>query len=75
MIKRTYNFDNEKQALQFDQLYVKMKQHKLSVEDATFGIGRLATEKELIDFFGDEEAGTDLLLDKAIENIKSNFDN
>jgi hypothetical protein len=34
MIKRTYNFDNEKQAFQFDELYVKFEQHKkLSVED------------------------------------------
>ncbi len=73
MIQRTYNFENEKQAKQFDQLYIKMKQHKLTVEDATFGIGRTATDKELIDFFDEEDIGEDLLLDQAIERIKSNF--
>ena len=73
MIQRTYNFENEKQAKQFDQLYIKMKQHKLTVEDVTFGIGRTATDKELIDFFDEEDIGEDLFLDQAIERIKSNF--
>jgi hypothetical protein len=72
MIKRTYNFDNEKQAFQFDELYVKFKQHKkLSVEDAIFGIGRTATDKELTDFFNEEDEGEDLPLNLVIEKIKS----
>lgn len=72
MIKRTYNFDNETQAFQFDKLYVKFKQHKkLSVEDAIFGIGRAATEKELIEFFNEEDEGEDLPMDLVVEKIKS----
>lgn len=72
MIKRTYNFDNEKQAFQFDELYVKFKQHKkLSVEDTVFGIGRAATDKELTDFFNEEDEGEDLPLNLVIKKIKS----
>jgi hypothetical protein len=72
MIKRVYNFDNEKQAFLFDELYVKFKQHKkLTVEDAVFGIGRSATEKEILDFFNEEDEGDDLPLDLVVEKIKS----
>lgn len=72
MIKRTFNFDNEKQAFQFDELYVKFKQQKkLSVEDAILGIDRVATDKELTDFFNEEDE--DLPLNLVIEKIKSSI--
>jgi len=74
IIKRTNNFDNEKQAFQFDELYVKFKQQKkLSVEDAILGIGRAATDKELTDFFNEEDEGEDLPLNLVIEKIKSSI--
>jgi len=69
MIVRTYNFDNEKQASQFDKLYVKIKQNqKLTIEEATIGIGRYATEEELIEFF--EEDAEDLKLIPSDEVFK-----
>ena len=72
MIKRIYNFDNEKQAYQFDELHMKFKQNKkLTVEEAVFGIGRPATDIELIEFFEEEDEGVDLSLDLVIEKIKT----
>ncbi len=69
MIIRTYNFDNEKQASQFDKLYVKIKQNKkLTIEETALGIGRYATEEELVEFF--EEDAEDLKLIPSEEVFK-----
>jgi len=69
MIVRTYNFDNEKQASQFDKLYVKIKQNKkLTVEEAALGIGRYATEEELVEFFAED--AEDLKLIPSDEVLK-----
>jgi len=73
MIVRTYNFENEKQASQFDKLYFKIKEKKnLTVKDAVLGLVHHATDEELIAFFTEDDEDLKIISsDEVFKKYKS----